>query len=304
MKKNVVVSLGEGNTPLLRLANLSRELNCDLWAKCEFINPTGSFKDRGSVTEILEAIRQEKNGVVCASTGNMAASLSAYAAQANLECIVVVPKKTPESKLRQALICGARLEKVIGTYDDCVAVAKNIANTKNYYLCGDYEVRRIGQRSIGWELAKSKINFAAVVVPVGNGTVGIAIMEGLLEKKGLQQLPQFIGIQAETANPIEIAWKENKKIIFQRNTQTVASAFNVGSPLDGDLVLEWLQKSNGSMLSVNDSEIIQAQNILAQKEGLFVETTAASTLASVLKNPRLFRDKRIVLVLTGSGLKE
>lgn len=298
------ISLGEGNTPLLRLNKLSKELKIDLWAKCEFLNPTGSFKDRGSVVEISKALELGKKGVVCASTGNMAASLSAYATKANLECIVVIPAKTPESKLQQALSCGAKLQKIAGNYDDCVTVAEKISQQKNYFLCGDYVIRREGQKSIGWELAQSAPNFDSIVVPVGNGTVGVATIKGFDEKKKNKKLPKFIGIQAETVNPIEIAWKRKQKIKPQKNTQTIASAFNVGNPLDGYLVLKWIDKSNGAMLAVSDQEILDAQKLLATKEGLFVETTAATTLAGVLKSRKQFKNQSVVLILTGSGLKE
>ena len=298
------ISLGEGNTPLLELQTLSQELGCKLWVKCEFLNPTGSFKDRGSVVEISKAIELGKNGVVCASTGNMAASLSAYAAKAKLECIVVVPAKTPESKLQQALACGASLKKVDGSYDQCVAVAEEIAKTQDYFLCGDYVIRREGQKSIGWELAQEDTAFDAVVVPVGNGTVGVAVMKGFDEKRGSKKTPRFVGIQAETVNPIEIAWKQKQQISPQKDTKTIASAFNVGNPLDGYLVLEWLDKTQGTMIAISDNEIEQAQEMLATKEGLLVETTAATTLAGVLKSKQQFQDQSVVLILTGSGLKE
>jgi len=304
LSKPPSISLGEGNTPLLQLENLSKQLGISLWAKCEFLNPTGSFKDRGSVVEISKTIELGKKGVVCASTGNMAASLSAYAAKARLECVVVVPKKTPESKLQQALVCGATLEKVEGTYDECVAVAEEIAKNENFFLCGDYVLRREGQKSIGWELAQSDQSFDAILVPVGNGTVGIGTIKGISEKLNSRKLPKFIGIQAEGVNPVEIAWKNKQEIEPLQNTKTIASAFNVGNPLDGYLVLEWLRKTKGMMLTVTDEEILSAQKFLSTKEGLFVETTAATTLAGLLKSKDKFQNQSVVLILTGSGLKE
>jgi threonine synthase len=304
LSKKPSLTLGEGNTPLIKLANLSKEIGINLWAKCEFLNPTGSFKDRGSVIEISKALELGKKGVVCASTGNMAASLSAYTAKTNLECIVVVPTKTPESKLQQALVCGAKLKKINGDYDECVFVAEKIAKDKDYFLCGDYVVRREGQKSIGWELAQSEAEIDSIAIPVGNGTVGVAVMKGFDEKRNNQKLPKFIGIQAENVNPIEIAWKANREIKPLQDTQTIASAFNVGNPLDGYLVLEWLKKTKGMMLSVSDDEIISAQKLLSTKEGIFVETTAATTLAGLLKNKNEFCNQSVVLILTGSGLKE
>ncbi len=304
LSKQPSVSLGEGNTPLLNLENLSNELDIDLWAKCEFLNPTGSFKDRGSVVEISKAVELCKEGIVCASTGNMAASLSAYAAKAGLKCIVVVPEGTPESKLQQALACGATLKEVEGAYDDCVTVAEKIAQKRNFFLCGDYVLRREGQKSIGWELARFNKKLDAILVPVGNGTVGVAIIKGLSEKIGEKKLPKFVGIQAEGVNPVEKAWKNQSGIRPIKNTKTIASAFNVGNPLDGYLVIDWLRKTKGMMLLVTDDEILLAQKLLATREGLFVETTAATTLAGLLKNKNEFGDQSVVLILTGSGLKE
>jgi threonine synthase len=298
------ITLGEGKTPLLELKNLSRLTECKLWAKCEFLNPTGSFKDRGSVVEVSKALELGNQGIVCASTGNMAASLAAYAAQTGLECVVVVPAATPESKLQQALVCGATLEKVDGNYDQCVRVAETIAKNKNYFLCGDYVIRREGQKSIGCELAESNLEIDTIVVPVGNGTVAVAAMKGFDEKRGAKKLPKLIGIQAEKVNPIEKAWRCKQEISALQNTQTIASAFNVGNPLDGYLVLDWLDKSGGSMDVVSDAELLLAQKMLAASEGIFVESTAATTLAGVLKNKQQFQGQVVVLILTGSGLKE
>jgi len=294
-------TLGEGNTPLVRLTKFSQQLGCELWAKCESQNPTGSFKDRGSVIEIAKALELEKKGVVCASTGNMAASLSAYAARFNLECKVVIPALTPESKLQQATACGATLVKVDGTYDECVGVAQTIAEEENFFLCGDYLLRREGQKTIGWELAKN--NFDSFVVPVGNGNVGIAIAQAFMEARCLRQ-PKFIGVQAETVNPVEKAWRTSQPILPLKNTKTIASAFNVGNPLDGQLTLDWVKKNNGKLIVVSDAEILAAQELLAKQEGLYIESTAATSLAGLLKIQETLKNQKIVLILTGSGLKE
>lgn len=305
---NSRLSMGEGNTPLVRLFNLEKKLywQGELWAKCEYQNPTGSFKDRGSVAEISAAIKQNKRGVVCASTGNMAASLAAYATRAGLNCNVVVPVQTPESKLRQALICGANLTRVAGNYDECVTRAAEIAKTNNFLLCGDYETRRIGQRSIGVELAKSEINFSAFIVPVGNGTLGCAIAEGFASRN---EYPEFWGVQGMGADPLFQAWKNSTKIKSVINPQTIASAMNVGNPLDGDLTMEWVRKTNGRLMVVTDAEILAAQKLLAKTEGIYVESAAASTIAGLIKvsshpaKPNS-NNKVVALILTGIGMKE
>lgn len=296
------ISLGEGNSPLIKLNNLKIALKWpgELWAKCEFLNPTGSFKDRGSLTEVTQAIKLGKKGLVCASTGNMAASLSAYAARAKLKCVVFVPETTPTAKLNQAIICGAKLKKAKGSYDTCVSQAKTFAKKNNYLLCGDYELRRLGQSTVGLELAKSDINFDAFIVPVGNGTLGCAIAQGF---SAYGQFPQFIGVQGKGADPIAKAWK-NKTLIKPINApKTVASAMNVGNPLDGQLTLEWVNRTKGEMLSVSNQEIASAKKLLAQTEGIFVESATAATLAGLLKIPSL-TPQATVLILTGTGLKE
>ncbi|HEX7041939.1 MAG TPA: threonine synthase [Patescibacteria group bacterium] len=295
------INLGQGNTPLIRLFNLEQELNWqgELWAKCEYQNPTGSFKDRGSVTEILEALKQKKKGVVCASTGNMAASLSAYAARVGLPCIVVVPKGTPQSKLQQALIAGAQLIEVNGNYDVCVGKAQQIAKNKNYLLCGDYEIRRIGQQSIGEELAKSEIKFDAFICPVGNGTVGTAVAEGFAKYK---KFPCFFGVQGKGADPLTISFEKTlSPIIAMEKPKTIASAMNVGNPLDGEITLTWVRKTNGAIFSVTDEEILAARKLLAQTEGIYVEPSAAATVAVLEKLPN--RTMNLVIILTGHGLK-
>lgn len=295
------ITLGQGNTPLLRLKKLERFVNWqgEIWAKAEYQNPTGSFKDRGSATEILEAIKQNKKGVVCASTGNMAASLSAFAAKVGLPCLVVVPKNTSQTKLRQATICGAKLIEIEGSYDDCVDVAASIAKEENFLLCGDYKTRRKGQATIGKELAESGITFDSFVCPVGNGTVACGIAEGFAT---YSLFPDFIGAQGKGADPLTIAFGK-KSLNFKpiKKSQTIASAMNVGNPLDGKLTLEWVYKTNGQLFSVTDIEILEAQKLLATLEGLYVEPAAATTVAIL---PKLSNRNQItVLILTGSGLK-
>ncbi len=295
------LNLGQGNTPLIRLYNLEKKLSWkgQLWAKCEYQNPTGSFKDRGSVAEILKALKENKKGIVCASTGNMAASLSAYAARASLRCIVVLPKGTPNSKLQQAIITGAKLVAINGNYDSCVGKAEELAKEKNYLLCGDYETRRIGQRMIGEELAQSKVKIDGFICPVGNGTVGCAISEGFATYK---KYPTFIGVQGKGADPLVQAFNKTLSPFTPiRNPQTVASAMNVGNPLDGEITLYWIRKTKGQMISVTDKEILSAQKYLATTEGIFVEPAAAATIVALFKLSQ--RTTNLVVILTGHGLK-
>lgn len=294
--------LGEGNTPLLRLRRLSGQLGCDLWAKCEFANPTGAFKDRGSIVEVAQARALGRNGVVCASTGNMAASLAAYAAKAGLPCKVVVPDDTPSAKLRQAIMSGAVLIRVEGTYDDCVALAERIAKEEGYFLCGDYALRREGQKSIGRELSSKDFN--GFVVGVGNGTVGIAIAQGLKEASPDRPQPRFIGVQPEQINPIEKAWRTNASIRRLKGGSTIATAMSVRRPLDGAMTLQLVAETGGLLTTVTDNEIINAQSTLAEQEGLYVERTSAAPLAMLLRDKDQYAGQKLVMILTGSGFKD
>ena len=292
------------NTPLIRLTDLEKKLKISnqLWAKCEFQNVTGSFKDRGSKAEINQALTLKKKGVVCASTGNMAASLASLAAKNNLKCLVFIPQDTPQAKLAQATICGAKLIKIKGNYDLCVKKAEKYAKQNNYLLCGDYRLRRLGQTTVGIELAQSEIDFQAFFVPVGNGTLGCAISEGLAM---FGKFPQFIGVQGKGADPIVKAFNANNSIEPVNSPTTIASAMNVGDPLDGQLTLDWIKQTKGQIISVTDKQIKTAQKLLAITEGLYVETASAATLAGLIKLKTNIKTlSNIVLILTGAGLKE
>lgn len=267
-----------GNTPLVKLERVSKELCADVWAKCEFENPTGSFKDRGSVAEVREALRLNKSSVVCASTGNMAISLSFYARAHGLATTVVVPGNTPQPKLQKVADSGARILRVGGNYDQCVGVAEEIARNENTLLCGDYELRRTGQRSVGSELVDSGAD--AIVVPYGNGTLLVAIAEGLY-KGGCKPMPQLIAARPVTAN-------------------TIASACAVRVPLDGMLADTWIAKSGGCYIDVTDDEIKDAEARLCD-EGYDVEYSAATSLAALGKIKNKFKSKKVVLILTGNN---
>ena len=194
------------------------------------------------------------------------------------------------------------LAEVAGSNKQLREVAWGAGWLNNFLLCGDYELRRLGQRSIGRELANSGENFNAFIAPIGNGTLGCAIIEGFVEK-GFW--PKFIGVQGKGSDPIFQAWKNNTSMNqFIEAPQTIASAMKVGKPLDGQLTLNWISETKGMMLSTNDSEIINAQKLLAKNEGIYVEASAAATLAGLIKAKNRINELKIVLILTGSGLKE
>lgn len=309
-----IISLHEGGTPLYRCKNLCKELGMDnIYLKNEGRNPTGAFKDRGTMVEITKAVEMGKKAIVCASTGNMAASVSAYAAQANIPCYIIVPEGTPIGKLSQTLSYGARIIQVRGSYDDAAALAVEISKKNDFFLAGDYAFRLEGQKSGGYEIIE-QLGWKVpdkVIIPVGCGTNLSAVWKGFKEfhKLGfIDKLPQMVAVQAKGANPVVNAFnKKSKKWDVLTKPQTVASAMCVGDPLDGTKVLNAVYESKGLALDVSDEEILEAEKLLARAESIFVEPSAAATLAALVKlhgKGKIKKNELVVLYLTGAGLKD
>lgn len=312
--KSKIISLHEGGTPLYKCKNLGEKLGLNnLYVKNEGANPTGAFKDRGTMVEITKALELGKKAVVVASSGNMAASVSAYCANANLPAYVLVPQGTPIGKLSQTLAYGARIIQVRSSYDDAAKLTRKISEKHNFYLAGDYAYRREGQKSQAYEIAE-QLNWEApdkVIVPIGCGTNGSAIWKGFKEYKMLgltDSVPQIIGVQAEGADPVAKAFSKNSsKVEPIKNTKTVCSAISVGDPLDGILILNALRESKGKAVTVDDNSALEAEKLLAKTQSTFVEPAAATTLAALqqmVENGRVDKDEKVVLVLTGAGLKD
>ena len=240
-----IVSLNEGNTPLYECKTLGKMLGLNhLYIKYEGANPTGAFKDRGTMVEITKALELGKKAVCCASTGNMAASVSAFASKAGLPCYVIVPEGTPIGKLAQTLSYGAKLIQIRGTYADAVRLTINLSQKHDFYLCGDYAFRAEGQKSQAYEIAE-QLNWTApdkLIIPIGCGTNSSAIWKGFTEYKKfgfIDSLPQMIGVQASGANPVVCAYeKQTMNYEIQDKPATVASAICVGEPLDGKKILK------------------------------------------------------------------
>ncbi|MEK6837193.1 MAG: threonine synthase, partial [Nanoarchaeota archaeon] len=312
--KRNIVSLHEGGTPLYKCKNLGKQLNLtNLYVKNEGANPTGAFKDRGTMVEITKAIELGKKAVVVASSGNMAASVSAYCANANLPAYILVPQGIPIGKLAQTLSYGARVIQVRSSYDDAAKITRKISEKHNFYLAGDYAYRREGQKSQAYEIVE-QLNWEVpdkVIVPVGCGTNSSAIWKGFKEYKQLgliEKLPQIIGVQAKGADPVVEAFnKKLKEVIPIKNPSTVCSAISVGDPLDGLLILNALRESKGNAVSVDDNSALEAEKLLAKTQSTFVEPAAATTLAALQQmseQGKVDKDEKIVLVLTGAGLKD
>lgn len=307
------VSIQEGGTPLIRSSNLEKMFGLDfqLWFKNECSNPSGSFKDRGSSVEIAKAKEFGKKRVVCATTGNMGASVSAYSGIANLECYIFTPEDATPIKLKQILGYGAKLYMVIGSYTRAEKLAEAASRKYGVFLLGDYLYRREGTKSVGFEIL-DQLDFRAkdvyIISPVGNGTLISSVWKAAKEFGTLGFIkgrPKMVGIQAEGCSPIAKAFRKGGSIVPAEKAKTVALAIECGEPLDGERVLESVRESGGFMESVSDGEILHARELLAKHEGLFVEPGGAASLAGLLKaRDRIKRGSRVVCLVTGHGLKD
>ena len=306
------ISLQEGATPLIKSKRIGKDLNIDLYFKLEGQNPTGSFKDRGSAVELTIARELNVKGISVASTGNMAASCSCYAASAHIPCFLFVPEDTPPSKLSQAISYGGRIVQVKGSYNDAAQLAREVAEEFNFYLAGDYAYRVEGQKTAAFELCDQMFFRVPdmVVIPIGCGTNVTAYYKGFCEYRELgfiDRIPRVIGVQAEGAASVVNAYRQNSRTVEKLDgINTLASAIAVTFPLDGVKALDAIYGSEGSAIAVSDREILEAQYLLSKEEGLFVESSSATTLASLMKmsKDRRFEGQEVVCILTGGGLKD
>lgn len=321
--RSKIITKGEGGTPLYHAQTLGKMFGLpQLYIKNEGMNPTGVFKDRGTSVEITKAREIRASAVCVASTGNMAASVSAYAAQAGFPCYVLVPEGTPVGKLAQTLSYGARVLQIRGTYDDCVRLVREMAHKHGYFLCGDYAFRREGQKSAAYEIIE-QLGWRSpdvVICPVGFGTNLAGIYKGFMEFYRLgfiDKVPILIGVQAALCAPIADAWRKGKRTCKPvPRPDTIAGAVAVGDPGDAPFLFEAFAKTSGFALKCTDDEILEAQAMLGAKESIFVEPASALPLSAVLqiisdpKRRRILIPKkgsdfpRIVLVATGNGLKD
>jgi threonine synthase len=309
-----VVSLDEGATPLHRCQNLYTFLGFkNLYVKDEGANPTGVFKDRGSMVEFTKALELSAQAVCVASTGNMAASVSAYAAISGLPCYVLVPEGTAIGKLSQTLAYGARVLQIRGTYGDAAKLTEKMAEDHRFYLAGDYAFRAEGQKSISYEIIEQLYWKSPdfVIIPMGCGTNLAAIWKGFVEFKKLgfiDTLPKLIGVQPEGSSTICEGFKRNlERAVVVEKPKTIASAVGIGVPQDDIKALRALRESKGYCLVAADSEILAAQQELAKKESIFVEPSAAIPIAilpTLLKEKILQEEDIIVCIATGNGLKD
>lgn len=312
-----IVSLNEGGTGFHSSKRLSKILGIrQLYVKNEGENPTGSFKDRGMTVGVTKAVELGVKSVICASTGNTSASLAAYAARAGLKCAVLIPAgKIAYGKLSQAMIYGAKVIQVRGNFDESLDIVLKLSEKyREIYLLNSINPFRIeGQKSLGFEIC-DQLNQKMpdrIVVPVGNAGNISAIWKGLKEfyKLGfLNELPKMTGIQAEGSAPIVHAVKKGSDTVVPiTSPETVATAIRIGAPVSWKKALRAIRESKGTAEMVTDEEILDAQKLLAQTEGLFVEPASASSIAGLKKlieQGEVDRDEHVVCVTTGHGLKD
>lgn len=301
-----LLTLKEGNTPLLRARKLSETAGTEVYLKYEGANPTGSFKDRGMVVAVAKALEEGAETIICASTGNTSASAAAYAACSGLNCLVVVPEgNIALGKLAQALIYGARVIAIQGNFDEALAIVREISRDYAVTLVNSVNPYRIeGQKTAAFEIC-DYLGHAPdyLFIPVGNAGNITAYWKGFREYHAAGKtdvLPKMFGFEAEGAAPIV----QGKPI---PNPETIATAIRIGNPASWPGALKAAQESRGLIDCVSDAEILAAYKFLAAQEGLFVEPASAASVAGLLKwaSKGLFHKGDLaVCVLTGNGLKD
>lgn len=310
------VSIQEGGTPLYPTKALGVEIGVEnTFVKFEGLNPTGSFKDRGMTMGVSHAKELGAKVVGCASTGNTSAALAAYAAKAGMKCAVFLPSgKVAMGKLAQALFFGAKVLSIDGNFDDALALARKMADERKLYLLNSINpYRPEGQKSVLFEIM-DQLNYEVpdrIILPVGNAANIWAVYKALteLEEVGwIDKMPMLTGIQAEGAAPVARAFaaKENN-FEPEHNPETIATAIRIGNPVSGRKALKAIYSTGGYCTTVNDDEIIKAQQLLGRREGVCVEPASAASVAGLKKLREMGiadKDERVVCICTGNGLKD
>lgn len=304
-EKTQIVSLSEGQTPLIYSQTLTDLTGCRVYLKYEGLNPTGSFKDRGMTMAITRAKEEGAHVVMCASTGNTSASAAAYAARAKMKCVVLIPEgNIAMGKLAQALIHGAKVLAIKGNFDVALKLVRTITDKYPITLVNSLNPYRIeGQKTGAFEICDD-LNVAPDyhAIPVGNAGNITAYWMGFkqMNERKATGLPHILGVQAEGSAPLVLGHAVE-------HPETVATAIRIGRPVRGEQALEAAAESEGRIIAVSDAEILHMQKQLAAN-GLWVEPASAAGLAGLaceLECGRLdLKGKRVVAVCTGHGLKD
>jgi threonine synthase len=304
--KTPVVTLGEGGTPLIEADALSRRTGARVFVKYEGVNPTGSFKDRGMTMAISKALEHGARAVICASTGNTSASAAAYAAHAGLQAVVLVPEgKIAMGKLSQAVAHNAQLLQVRGNFDDCLDIARELAEGFAVHLVNSVNPDRIeGQKTAAFEIVETLGDAPDFhYIPVGNAGNYTAYHRGYnedLERGAATKLPRMFGFQAAGSAPIVLGHPV-------ANPETIASAIRIGNPASWELALKARDHSDGYFGAIDDEHILAAHRILSAEVGIFVEPASAISVAGLLERAEagaVPAGATIVLTVTGHGLKD
>ncbi|MCD5397904.1 threonine synthase [candidate division NPL-UPA2 bacterium] len=309
-ERTPVVTLNEGNTPLIKADNLAKALgeNLEIYLKFEGLNPTGSFKDRGMTLAVSLALEAGSKAVICASTGNTSASAAAYAARAGLRCLVLIPQGAIAlGKLAQALAHGAKVLAIEGNFDEALSLVREIASKHPVTLVNSLNPYRIeGQKTAAFEIIEALKGAPDYqFMPVGNAGNITAYWKGYKEyhEKGkVEKLPQMMGFQAEGAAPIV----KGHPI---EHPETIATAIRIGNPASWESAEAARDESGGIIDTVSDEKIIEAYKMLANLEGVFVEPASAASVAGLIKWSKTSKtenqkSKTAVCILTGHGLKD
>ena len=298
-----VVTLDEGGTPLLYACEVSEETGAQVWLKIEGANPTGSFKDRGMTCAVSGALRDGSNAVICASTGNTAASAAAYAARARMTCAVIVPQgKIAAGKLAQAVMHGAKVISLNGNFDQALEIVRELVESHPIALVNSVNPLRLqGQKTAAFEIVEAMgpdRPIDALAIPVGNaGNITAYWMGFGEESERLPRPPRMLGFQAAGAAPLV----EGAPVA---NPETLASAIRIGNPARGEEAVGVVEESGGAIAAVTDEEIVSAYRFLASREGVFCEPSSAASVAGLMVHGVPEGVERVVCVLTGHGLKD
>jgi threonine synthase len=301
-----VITLHEGNTPLVPAPALSARTGCDVYLKVEGANPTGSFKDRGMTVAVSRAVEQGSKAIICASTGNTSASAAAYAARAGLTCAVLVPQgKIALGKLAQALVHGAKLLQVNGNFDDCLNLASKLSQDYPVSLVNSVNPDRLeGQKTAAFEIVEALGDAPDIhCLPVGNAGNISAYWMGYVEDHAAgnaTRRPKMYGFQASGAAPIV-----NGAVVAEPST--IATAIRIGNPASWTKALDARDASGGLIDAVTDREILRAYRFLAREVGVFVELASAASVAGLLRAAEAGlapAGATVVCTVTGHGLKD
>jgi threonine synthase len=311
------VSLGAGFTPLVRADRLAAELGLgELWIKNDTLNPTGSFKDRVVAVALTKARELGFKVAACASTGNLANSVAAHAAQAGMESVVLIPSDLEPGKIVATAVFGGRLVAVDGTYDDVNRLCAELASEHPAWAFVNINVRTYyaeGSRTLAFEVAE-QLGWRApdhVVVPVASGSQLTKVAKGFkeLHQVGLLEEEPHVrvsGAQAAGCSPVAQAFAAGRDVVRPVKPNTIAKSLAIGNPADGPYAIDAVRQSGGSFGSVSDDEIIEGIQLLARTEGIFAETAGGvtiATLAQLAASGVVRRDERVVAYVTGNGLK-